>query len=94
MNTSSICRNFDDLQTLLAKINVKFNVIGITETRLNKYSIRNPNIDLSGYSFEHAPTEANWGGALLYIDNISVILYEMTFVSIEAKNWNLFLLKL
>ena len=69
MNISSICRNFDDLQTLLAKINVKFNVIGITETRLNKSSIRNTNIDLSGYSFEHTPTEANCGGALLYIDN-------------------------
>ena len=69
MNISSICRNFDDLQTLLARINVTFNVIGITETRLNKSSIRNTNIDLSGYSFEHTPTEANCGGALLYIDN-------------------------
>ena len=69
MNISCICRNFDDLQTLLAKINVKFNVIGLTETRLNKSSIRNTNIDLSGYSFEHTPTEANCGGALLYIDN-------------------------
>ena len=55
MNISSICRNFDDLQTLLAKINVKFNVIGITETRLKKSSIRNANIDLNGYSFEHTP---------------------------------------
>ena len=55
--------------TLLAKINVKFNVIGITETRLKKSSIRNTNIDLNGYSFEHTPTEANCGGALLYIDN-------------------------
>ena len=33
---SSICCNFDDLETLLAKINVKFNVIGITETRFKK----------------------------------------------------------
>ena len=69
MNISSICRNFDDLQTLLAKINVKFNVIGITETRFKKSSIRNTIIDLNGYSFEHTPTEANCGGALLYIDN-------------------------
>ena len=69
MNTSSICHNFDDLQTLLARINVTFNVIGITETRLNKSSIRNTDIDLSGYSFEHTPTEANCGGALLCIDN-------------------------
>ena len=64
MNVSSICRNFDDLETLLAKINVKFNVIGIIEARLKKSSIRNTNVDLNGYSFE-----ANCGGALLYIDN-------------------------
>ena len=54
-NISSICHNFDDLEPLLAKINVKFNVIGITETRLKKSSSRNTNIDLNGYSFEHTP---------------------------------------
>ena len=69
MDISSICRNFDHLQTLLAKINVKFNAIGITEIRLNKTSIRNTNINLSRYSFEHTPTEANCAGVLLYIDN-------------------------
>ena len=66
MNTSSICRKFYDLQTLLAKINVKLNVTGITKTRLNKTTIRNTNIDLSDYSFEHTPIEANCGGALFY----------------------------
>ena len=40
MNISSICRNFDDLETLLAKIKFKFNIIGITETRFKKSSIR------------------------------------------------------
>ena len=69
MNISCICHNFDDLQTLLAKTNVKFNIFGITEARLNKSCIRNTNIDLSGYSSEHTPTEANCGGALLYKDN-------------------------
>ena len=49
MNISIICRNFDDLQTLLEKINVTLNIIGITETRLKKSSIRNTNIDLNGY---------------------------------------------
>ena len=47
MNISSIRRNFDDLQTLLAKIHVKFNAIGITEARFKKSSIRNTNIDLN-----------------------------------------------
>ena len=66
MNTSSICHKFDDLQTLLAKINVKLNVTGITKTRLNKSTIRNTNIDLCDYSFEHTPIEENCGGALFY----------------------------
>ena len=65
----SLCRNFDDLHTLLSEINLKFDIIGITETRLKKNSIRNINIDLKGYTIEHTPTEANCGGALLYINN-------------------------
>ena len=69
MNISSLCRNVDDLNTLLSEINLKFDIIGITETRLKKNSIRNINIDLKGYTIEHTPTEANCGGALLYINN-------------------------
>ena len=57
MNVSSLCHNFDDLQTLLTRINIKFNIIGITATRLK------------GYTVEHTQTEANCGGALLYIEN-------------------------
>ena len=69
MNISSLCHNFDELQTLLARINIKSNIIGITETRLKKHSIRNINIDLNGYAIEHTPTEASCGGARLYIDS-------------------------
>ena len=57
MNISSSCHNFDDLHTLLARMNVKFNIIGITETRL-KNIVRNINIKLNGYAIEHIPTEA------------------------------------
>ena len=67
MNISSLCHNFDELQTLLARINIKFNIIGITETRLKKHSIRNINVDLNVYAIEHTPTEASCGGALLCI---------------------------
>ena len=37
MNVSSLCYNFADLQTLLARINIKFNIIGITQTKLKKF---------------------------------------------------------
>ena len=41
MNISSPCHNFDDLQTISARINVKFNISGITETRLKESYLRN-----------------------------------------------------
>ena len=69
MNISPLCRNFDDLHTLFSEINLKFDITGITETRLKKNSVRNINIDLKGYTIEHTPTKANCGGALLYINN-------------------------
>ena len=34
MNISSLCDNFDDLHTLLARMNAKLNIICITETTL------------------------------------------------------------
>ena len=36
---------------------------------MKKSSIRNTNIGLNGYSFEHTPTEANCEGTLFYIGN-------------------------
>ena len=59
------------LHTLLARMNIKFNIISITETGFKKHTVRNININLNGYAIEHTPTEANCGGALLYTDNSS-----------------------
>ena len=67
MNISSLCHNFDELHTLLARMKVKSNITGITETRLKKHTVRNTNINLNGYAIEHTSTEGNCGGALLYV---------------------------
>ena len=95
----SICCNFDDLQTLLAKINVKFDFIAKTETILKKSSIRNGKIYLNGYSFALTKTEANCRGAHLYIDsNINYIVrndlciyrdkeLESVFIEILNSKW-------
>ena len=69
MNISSLCHNFDELHTLLARIKVTFIIIGIIETRLKKHTVRNIHLNLNGYAIEHTPTEANCGGILLCIDN-------------------------
>ena len=65
MDISSLCHNFDELHTLLARMKIKFNIISITETRLKKHAVRNININLNGYAVEHTPTKANSCGTLL-----------------------------
>ena len=58
MNMSSLCDNFDDLHTLLARMNAKLNIICITETRL-KNILFEISLNLNEYAIEHTPTEAN-----------------------------------
>ena len=69
MNISSSSYNFDQLHTLLSEINISFDVIEITETRLKKQTLRTTNIDINGYNLEHTPTEASCRGKLLYVKN-------------------------
>ena len=69
MNISSLCHNFDELHTLLARMKAKCNIIGIKENMLKKHTVRNINININGYAIQHTPTEANCSGALLYISN-------------------------
>ena len=67
MNISSLSCNFDQLHTLLSKIKISFDVIGITGTRLKNQTLRTTNIN--GYNLERTPTEASCGGTLLYLKN-------------------------
>ena len=69
LNISSLGRHFDELNALLALLNFKFGIIGITESRFVKGSPPSCNFIIDGYSVEHTPTESSAGGALLYISN-------------------------
>ena len=66
MNISSLTYNIDQLHTLLSEININSDLIGITESWLEKDTTRTTNIDIKGYTFEHTPTETSCGGSLLY----------------------------
>ena len=68
LNISSLSYNIDQLRTILNTLKVKFDILGITESRLriDKQTINN--IDLEGYVMESTPTAASCGGALLYIN--------------------------
>ncbi|XP_065684726.1 uncharacterized protein LOC136096953 [Hydra vulgaris] len=69
INISSLSKHFDDLENLLQSTKLEFDIIGISEIRLNKNRPQTSNITLNGYSHEHTPSESQAGGALLYINN-------------------------
>ena len=69
INACSLNKNFDDLQHLLKCTNKKFDIIGVTETRINKSVSHLCNLNLPNYAFESTPTECPAGGTLLYIAN-------------------------
>ena len=66
LNISSLQYHIDDLKLLLSQMNIEFDVIGITESRLQNNQPKT-NIEIPGYCYEHTPTKASKGGALLYI---------------------------
>ena len=69
LNISSLNAHFEEFTAMINLLNFNFSVIGLTETRLKRsIGVSHP-ISIDGYSFEHTPTEASCGGALLYISN-------------------------
>ena len=70
MNVCSLTKYFDDLNILLGDLNVSFDILSITETRIKKDSWSPINLQLNNYLIEHTPTESTAGGTLLYISKI------------------------
>ena len=66
MNVCSLNKNFDDFNILLSDLNVSFDILAITETRIKKDSSSPINLQLR-YSIEHTPTKSSASGTLLYI---------------------------
>ena len=68
MNVCSLTKNFHDLNILLSELNVSFDILAITESRIKKDLPSPINLQLNNYSIEHTPTELSAGGTLLYIN--------------------------
>lgn len=69
-NIRSMRRNLENFQThLLDELNYHFNIIGITETRINKPEVVDFIPSLPNYHFEFVPTPLAAGGVGMYIDN-------------------------
>ena len=99
-NIGSLAKHKEELETILDMLDYKFDVIGISETKLNKNKKPKFNIEIKGYHCYHTDTEAEKGGSLLYISDtlkckkrpdLESMLYksevlESTFVEIINPN--------
>ena len=68
LNICTLSKNFDNFCLLLKENNMNFDIIALTESRIQKNSVSLINIELENYSIEHTPTEIAAGGALPYIN--------------------------
>ena len=68
LNINSLAKHFENLNSLLNSIHNKFEIIGISETRINRNSIP-LNFNIPGYSSIFNNTESAAGGTALYISN-------------------------
>ena len=72
MNVSSLTKNVDHFNILLNDLNVNFDIVAITESRIKKDSPSPVNLHLDKYLVEQTPTETSAGGTLLYINKTSL----------------------
>ena len=69
LNIASLKKHKEELETLLSTIGFKFDVIGITETKIKKSVEPDYDTTLEGYKQFSTPTESEKGGVMLYISD-------------------------
>ena len=67
LNIASLPKHKDELETILNMIDLNFDIIGITETKLKKNVEPSISTNIEGYKCYSTDTEAEKGGALIYI---------------------------
>ena len=76
-NITSLNRNLDDLVThYLHELGFHFNIIGVTETKINNSNQNTGLTNIPGYDFEHVPMPLACEGVGLFVDetlNYSVL---------------------
>ena len=77
-------------------LDFKFDIIGITETKLLKHTKPKFDIEMKGYKCYHIDTESEKGGSLIYVSDTinSKQRPDLELLFINLKYWNLHLLKL
>ena len=68
-NIGSLKKHKTELESILQNLDFKFDVIGITETKLTKNLKPDFDLQMEGYKCYHVDIEAEKGGSLIYISN-------------------------
>ena len=68
LNVGSLPKKFNKFKYLINQLQIEFDFIDITESKLIKDMTPTTNINLNDYVIDHTPTESSAGGALLYIN--------------------------
>ena len=81
-NARSLSKNLESITNLISDSNINFDIIGITETKLQIKSNADPSylgidetefdissVQIPGYEFSHTPTDLAFGGAGIYISH-------------------------
>ena len=63
LNINLLSLHFDELESLISKSKIDFQIIGISETRLKKTQETTANIQLESFNIQHIPTESANGVA-------------------------------
>ena len=66
INVCSRTKNFDDFNILQRELNISFDIIAITESRIKKHLSSPINLQVNNYSIKHTTTESSAGETLLY----------------------------
>ena len=68
-NLISLSKNFENLQSsILDELGFNFNIIGITETKVNYSNSESAEFPFPGYEFEFVPTPLAFGAVGMFID--------------------------
>ena len=69
MNVCLLTKNYDDFNVLLSDLNVNFDILAITKSRIKNNSSSPVNLHLDNYSIEQTPSEtSSAGGTFLCIN--------------------------
>ena len=74
LNIASLGRHKEELITSLSLLNIEFDVIAVTETKIRKGIEPIYDVSLAGYNHFSTPTESAKGGVIMYIkENLGIL---------------------